>query len=256
MFISLGVNISMMRYRNQILIGITVTLLLVAAGFIVWAETPYKPEQKALKSLESTNVVRVKLDKDLFFIPRDSSSGVGVIIYPGGRVDPRAYAPLAHGIAGEGYLTVIIDMPLNLAVFDYDAALDILPRYPEVDLWVVGGHSLGGSMAARLVHRNPGVFEGLFLWASYPASSDDLKGQNITVCTIYGSEDGLTSQGDIENSLDLLPEETIVKNIEGGNHAQFGSYGPQNGDNEAMITEEEQHEQILVAMIELLNAVS
>lgn len=245
-----------MRYRNQIIIGITVTLLLVIAGFIVWAKTPHKPEQKALTALESTTDVQVKLDKDLYFIPRYSSSGVGVIIYPGGRVDPRAYAPIAQGIAKEGFLTVIVDMPLNLAVFDHDAALDILPKYPEVDAWVVGGHSLGGSMAARLVYRNPGVFDGLFLWASYPATSDNLTERNITVYTIYGTQDGLTSQEDIADSLDLLPEETILKKIEGGNHAQFGSYGTQSGDKEAKITEKEQHEQVLVSMIELLNLIS
>lgn len=149
-----------MGSKNHILIGITVTFLLIVAGFIVWAETPYKPEQKALNSLKSTMDVLVKLNKDLFFIPKDSSPRVGIIIYPGGRVDPRAYAPLAHGIAREGFLTVIVDMPLNLAVFDADAALDILPRYPEVDLWVVGGHSLGGSMAVDLSIELPAFSKG------------------------------------------------------------------------------------------------
>jgi len=244
-----------MRYRNQVIVGLIVSLFLVSAGFLVWAETPRKPEQEALNALESTKEVQVIEEKNLFFIPRNSSSEIGVIIYPGGRVDHRAYAPLAHGIAREGFLTIIIDMPLNLAVFDYDAALGILPDYPEVDKWVVGGHSLGGSMAARLVYRNPGVFEGLFLWASYPASSDNLTGQNITVCIVYGTRDGLTKQADIENSLDLLPEETIVKEIEGGNHAQFGSYGSQNGDNEATIPEDEQHKQVIESTIKLLNLI-
>jgi hypothetical protein len=244
-----------MRYRNQVIVGLLVSLFLVSAGFLVWAETPRKPEQKALNALESTKEVQVIEEKNLFFIPRSSSSEIGVIIYPGGRVDHRAYAPLAHGIAREGFLTIIIDMPLNLAVFDYEAALGILSDYPEVDKWVVGGHSLGGSMAARLVYRNPGVFEGLFLWASYPASSDNLTGQNITVCIVYGTRDGLTKQADIENSLDLLPEETIIKEIEGGNHAQFGSYGSQNGDNEATIPEHEQHKQVIESTIKLLNLI-
>jgi len=43
--------------------------------------------------------------------------------------------------------------------------------------------------------------------------------------------------------------------IEGGNHAQFGSYGPQPGDNEATISAQEQLDQTVEAIALLMRPI-
>lgn len=89
-------------------------------------------------------------------------------------MDPVAYAPVARDIAAAGYLTVIDPMPLNLAVLDLQGAGDIIAGFPDITSWAIGGHSLGGAMAAEFAFRNPGVVDGLALWAAFPAANSDL----------------------------------------------------------------------------------
>jgi pimeloyl-ACP methyl ester carboxylesterase len=51
--------------------------------------------------------------------------------------------------AERGILCVLLRMPGNLAVLDENAADGVAADYPEIDRWYIGGHSLGGAMAAR-----------------------------------------------------------------------------------------------------------
>jgi pimeloyl-ACP methyl ester carboxylesterase len=181
---------------------------------------------------------------------------VGFIFYPGAYVDPRAYAPPAHALAAAGYQVVIVPMPLNLAVFAPDRAGDVMAAFPEVEHWAVGGHSLGGSMAARFAYENPNVTDGLALWAAYPASTDDLSAYDLAATSIFGTRDGVATQDEIDASRPLLPPDTMWVAIEGGNHAQFGWYGAQDGDNEATISRGEQQAQITAATMELLSTIA
>jgi len=222
--------------------------VLLVVGFVVWAETPLGPMPEALAALESDALVQVEQGEWYVFRPVELEPIAGVIIYPGGRVDPRSYAPMARALAEQGYLAVIVPMPLNLAVFDPGAAEQVIAAYPQIASWAVGGHSLGGAMAANFARQNPALLAGLFLWAAYPASSDDLSGLDLQVISIYGTLDGLATGDKIEASRPLLPPDTIWTPIEGGNHAQFGWYGDQPGDNPATISREEQQMQILQAM--------
>jgi dienelactone hydrolase len=178
----------------------------------------------------------------------------GLVVYPGARVDPRAYAPAAQGIAAQGYLVVIVPMPLNLAVLAPDAAAAVLAGYPEVRRWAIAGHSLGGAMAARFAYTHPGAMQGLALWAAYPAADNNLGVSGLTVVSIYGSRDGLATTEKIDASRALLPAETRWVRVEGGNHAQFGWYGPQDGDNAATVTREAQQAQVIDATLEMLRA--
>jgi len=57
----------------------------------------------------------------------------GVFNYPGGRVDPRSYAPAARALAEKGHLAVITPMPLNLDVLNIGAAADVIAAYPQVE---------------------------------------------------------------------------------------------------------------------------
>lgn len=245
-----------MRGRYKIFLLVLLVLVVAVSGFIVWAETPLGPMSEALEALESDSSVAVTKGRWLVFRPAQDGTETGFIIYPGGRVDYRSYATVARGIAAEGFLVVVVRMPFNLAVFGSGAARDVMLAFPEVGAWAVGGHSLGGSMAARFVYRNPSVVDGLILWASYPGSGDDLSDRDIAVLTVYGTKDGLTDYDEIERSLELLPPEALVVGIEGGNHAQFGSYGLQGGDYEASITREQQRMEIIDATVQLLRKIT
>ena len=186
------------------------------------------------------------------FSPVGADPSAGLVLYPGGRVDYRAYAPAARAIASEGFLVVIVPMPFGLAVLAPERALEIAEAYPEVDKWAIGGHSLGGAMAARFAYQHPELVEGLVLWASYPAANDDLSSRDIEVTSIYGTRDGLATFEDIDDSRPLLPAGTRWVAIEGGNHAQFGWYGEQRRDNEATISRALQQQQVIETTVELM----
>lgn len=226
--------------------------ILALSGFVVWAMMASTPMDEALVALQPNPQVRVHTAPWLIFQPADGEPAVGLIFYPGGRVDPRAYAPAARAIASHGYLAVIVPVPLNLAFFAPDRAAEVIAAFPEVEHWAVGGHSLGGAMAARFAHRHPSSVHGLVLWAAYPAAADDLSARKLAAVSIYGTRDGLATGEEIATSRSLLPAETRWIAIEGGNHAQFGWYGSQSGDNSATISREAQQQQAIAATLSLL----
>jgi hypothetical protein len=229
--------------------GLLVTLML---GFVIWGSVPAGPMPEAMNALQSDDRVTVTEDAWLTFWPANIQPVTGFIIYPGGRVDYRAYAPAAHQIAEKGYLVVIVPMPLNLAVFNPNAAMKVISAHPEIQVWVVGGHSLGGAMAANFVYTHPNQVDGLVLWAAYPAGSNDLSGADIQVVSISATLDGLSTPDKITASIPLLPSSTTWVEIEGGDHAQFGWYGDQPGDNPATITRDEQQARVVQATVALL----
>ncbi|MEF8835316.1 MAG: alpha/beta family hydrolase [Candidatus Thermoplasmatota archaeon] len=230
---------------------ILVVVILIVSSFLVWALTPQGPMDEALEALESDDEVEVSTGDRYIFEPVGEEPEVGFIIYPGARVDPRSYAPAAREIASEGSFVVIEPMRLNLAVFSADAAEEVMEEYPEVERWVVGGHSLGGAMAARFASQED--VDGLVLWASYPP--DDLSDSEIPALSIYAELDGLTTVEDVEDTKDKMPPETRYVMIEGGNHAQFGWYGSQRGDNEAEITREVQQSIVVEETVKFLRRI-
>ena len=241
-----------MRRRNKIIIGVLLAVVIVLVGFVVWAETPTSPMPEAYDALKSDTSVTVSIGNWLVFTPVSSNVSTGFIIYPGGRVDFRSYAPAAHAIAAQGYLVIIPLMPLNLAVFGVGAANGIIGHYQNISSWAIGGHSLGGTMAAQFAFENPSKIKGLVLWAAYPASGTDLSKSDLFVTTIHGNNDGLVSTKQIDDSLKLLPSSTVRVEITGGNHAQFGWYGNQAGDNSPTITRELQQNRTVTATVSLL----
>ncbi len=242
----------MRKYRRFLLL-IPVILVLALGGFVVWANTTPAPMDAAIAAMQSNDLAVVVTDQWLVFEPVESEKDTGFIFYPGGRVAPESYAPAAHAIADEGYRVVIVPMPLNLAVFGAEAAKDVIAAYPEIQSWAIGGHSLGGSMAARFAYDHPDLIQGLVLWASYPEDSKNLADRDIAAASIYGTLDGLATLDKIDASRNLMPADTAWVEIEGGNHAQFGWYGAQAGDNEATISREAQQEQTIAATLEVLD---
>ena len=143
-------------------------------------------------------------------------------------------------------------MPFNLAVFNPSAAEAVIAAHPEIRRWAVGGHSLGGAMAANFAFTHPDAVQGLVLWAAYPAGNNSLADRQLAVVSIYGTADGLTTQAKVDASRPLLPHSTRYVAIEGGNHGQMGWYGPQSGDGVASISREAQQAQVVDATLALL----
>ena len=240
--------------RIVALIILAVALLFI--GFLVWAGQPAMATTEALGALTTDESVMVTTTPWLVFTPVTPTATTGLIFYPGGLVDPRAYAPAARAIAAEGYLVAIVPMPFNLAVFAPNRGLDVMAAYPTIQQWAIGGHSLGGAMAANFATTQDDAVKALILWASYPASNNSLaQRENLEVTSIYGSNDGLTTVAKIDESRPLLPPDSSFVAIEGGNHAQFGRYGAQDGDNPATIPQAEQEAQTIAATLTTLAAI-
>jgi hypothetical protein len=243
---------SMIFVVKRVLVILLIVLLVGMAGFAAWAYTPLGPLPEATAALQSDAAVQVVTTPWLTFTPAGRQPVAGFIFYPGGRVDAHSYAPATRAIAAQGYLVVIVPMPLNLAVFKPAAADAVIAAHPEVQQWAIGGHSLGGAMAANFAYSHPNAVQGLVLWAAYPAGNNSLADRPLAAVSIFGTQDGLASGEEIAASRALLPADTQFVPIEGGNHAQMGWYGPQSGDGAAAISREAQQAQVVDATVALL----
>lgn len=239
----------MKKAIQRFIFAVLILLFISAAGFFTWAETPSQPGTFALEALKSDPNVQVT-DHGTYisFEPIGQNPTTAFLFYPGGHVDFRAYSPILHQIAEQGYLVLLVRVNLSLAFFDLEAGAPALKDFPQVTHWVTGGHSLGG-VASAYFAQNHVEIEGVVFWASYPAN-DQLKNSGIRVLSIYGTEDGgLDNGAKIEQYKAFEPPDTEFVVIEGGNHGQFGDYGPQPGDNPATISAESQWQQVTEATV-------
>jgi hypothetical protein len=234
--------------------GIAILLAIGIAGFLWYAQPqPLLPEATA--ALASTPTVTFSDDGgNLTFTPTGIPPKVGLVLYPGGKVPSPAYAPQARAIAGLGYLVVVVAVPFNLAVFGIDSAGPVMAAHPEIEHWAVGGHSLGGSMAAQFIDSHPDAVDGLVLWASYSAA--DLSGDGLAVLSAYGTLDtGVPSYTSPANLAKLGPDVTTAV-IDGGNHEQMGWYTGQPNDPPATIPRADQQAQVVTATVHLLEGLT
>ncbi len=178
-----------------------------------------------------------------------------LVFQPGARVDARASLPLLTSVAGEGYLVVVVKQPLNIGFLAGGAPTHVIAAHPEVEHWVVGGHSLGGVVASSFAADEPGLVDGLLLWASYPLDDGLASRDDLAVTSISGSEDGLTTPADIADSRADLPADTTFVEVPGAVHSFFGDYGSQPGDGQPTTTRSEAQEAILAASLELMRSV-
>jgi hypothetical protein len=245
----------MSKLWKRILLVVVVLVIAISAGFVGWASFPMGPGETALAAmLPNTGVSVETVQGWTVFRPIDIKVHTGFIFYPGGRVDYRSYAPILRSVAQQGYLVVLVPMPLSLAIFNPNKADEVVAAFPEIQNWALGGHSLGGAMAARYCFTHPEKIQGLILWASYPADTDSLTNQKLAVLSIFGSEDGQVKN--IEASKSLLPADTTWIKIDGGSHAQFGDYGLQPGDGQAKIGPQQQWDQVTSATVKFLLKIS
>jgi hypothetical protein len=234
------------------LIGFVSIIVIGVLGTLVWVKTgTYPARAVALSALESTNSVTITQDEFIAFKPVEKTE-IGLIFYPGGLVEPTAYAPILHRIAEQGVLVVIIPMPLNLAILNTGAANAIIDYYPYISTWILAGHSLGGASAAIFAENNPSKIAAIALWDSYPPDSADLSDNPIAAVSIFGTTNDFPNTDNFDDKRHLLPANTIFVGIEGASHAQFGDYGPQEGDVVASISLAEQHDKVSEIMLDFI----
>lgn len=244
---------NIIKYLKYAFMGIFVVILVGILGMLVWAKTgTYPARAVALSALESTDTITITQDKWILFTPVEETE-TGLIFYPGGLVEPSAYAPVLHLIADKGVLVIITPMPLNLAILNTDAANAVIDAYPGISTWILAGHSLGGASASIYVENNPTRIDAIALWDSYPANSADLSDNDVSVISIFGTTNNIPNTANFNENKRLLPADTIFIGLEGANHAQFGDYGPQKGDVVASMSLAEQHDRVAEIMLDFVN---
>ena len=238
-FISIqGDNMKKSKKLLIAMVCVVVVLAVTFGGIGIYLGDYYKAkiDSTAVFAPEKSISVTTLDNGDILFMPENPEAGF--VFYPGGKVEYTAYTPLMEACASRGIACVLVEMPFNLAVFDISAAEGIPDEYPEISEWYVGGHSLGGSMAASYIGENTGEYKGLVLLGSY--STADLSCLDIDALSVYGSEDCVMNKEKYNECLSNLPADFKEIVIEGGCHAYFGMYGAQEGDGVPTISNIEQ----------------
>ena len=220
---------------KRLLLTAAAVLLAVVLGFLLYASVYYHADEVAREALRSDERVAVsQTGYGVFFDgPADDAA---LIFYPGAKVEAEAYAPLLRRLAAGGLDVCLVRMPLRMAFLGQNRADAVMAAHSYAH-WYIGGHSLGGSVAALYAADNSEAVEGLVLCAAYPTKPLDEK---LVEVSLTGSEDHVISRARQESGLAFAPANSAVYVIEGGNHAQFGSYGAQKGDGAALIPPEQQ----------------
>ena len=215
--------------------GMILLVLAILAGVFFWYVSDYyRAEDAALEILAQDSGITVQ--DNLTMLSPAAPTDTAMIFYPGAKVEAEAYLPLLDQIRQTGITCILVHMPFHMAIFDANAAEDVIDQFPAFQHWYIAGHSMGGAMASQFASDHPDQIDGLilmgaYIYGDYPAEK---------TLTIYGS-----LNQSVEDHIDYT--ENIVE-IEGGNHAQFGNYGPQKGDLPAAISAEEQQKQTVAAI--------
>ena len=219
--------------------GIVLLVLAVLTGAFFWYVSDYYPaDEIALEVLAQDSTIEVQ--DDLTILSPSYPTDTAVIFYPGAKVEAEAYLPLLTKIRQTGVTCILVHMPFRMAIFDANAAEEVMEQFPDVRHWYIAGHSMGGAMASQFAASHPDEVDGLillgaYIYGDYPPEK---------TLTVYGS-----LNQNVEDHIDYT--ENVVE-IEGGNHAQFGNYGPQKGDLPATISAEEQQARTVAAIEEFL----
>ena len=243
------------RWPRRLAITGAVLAGLVTVAVALWLLLLPDVEAAPLATVLEDPDVTVTLDGDGATIaPADGTVTATVVFYPGAGVPPAAYLPTWAPVVEASAVRVVVPaMPLGLAVLDSDAAAAVRAEVDGDGEWWLGGHSLGGAMAASfLTDADPGTWDGLVLWAAYPPGDGLAVRDDLDVVSVSGTRDGLTTPEDVAASRDDLPPGTTFTALEGVNHAQFGAYGDQRGDGEATVDDDEARARIAAATAEVL----
>ncbi len=227
---------------RKLLVAGSIVLLaavLLTGAFFWYVSDYYRAEDVALEIMEQDTGITVQ--DNLTSLSPSYSTDTAIIFYPGAKVEAEAYLPLLDQIRQTGVTCILVHMPFHMAIFDSNAADDVIEQFPSIEHWYIAGHSMGGAMASQYAANHSDQVDGLILLGSY-------------IYGDYPDEDTLTIYGSLNQSVEdhIHYTENIVE-IEGGNHAQFGNYGPQKRDLPATISAEEQQAQTVDAIQDFIH---
>ena len=226
--------------KKRLIIIIILTLLFAGVAYFAYYVSDYShADSTAIAALSSNGSYNVEdTANSITFTPTENKSSTGIIFYPGAKIQPEAYSVIASKLATEGYTTIIVKMPFNLAIFGTNKADNVIAQHGEISTWVIGGHSLGGVFASDYAVNHQNKIKGVIYLAAYP--NTNASNATFKALSIRGSQDGLATSTQISQNLNKFPINTTFITIDGGNHANFGDYGVQVGDNKSSITKQEQ----------------
>ena len=232
----------------RVIIGIIHAAAIFFVISMIYLGMYYHTDEDALKYLKSTENVNVT-ETNTAWVFDGAGKEKALIFYPGGKVEETAYAPVLHKLAEKGVDCFLIKMPFKMAIFGVNKADDIISSY-DYDEFYIGGHSLGGTMAASYAASHSNDLTGVIMFAAYPTEklNDSMK-----YLSIYGSCDRILEKNYYEKYKPDWPKNAVELVIEGANHSQFGRYGLQMGDGEAAISHDEQEDQSVEAILDLVN---
>ena len=212
---------------------------IVGVVVIAWL-APSVATEPALAAMKTRSGITVTENaSEIVLTPTGPIAHTGLFFQPGAKVDARAYAAVLRPVAAAGHVVVITKQPLGIAFLSVSAFDSARTRFGAVKNWVVGGHSLGGTVASISANSYCGAATepvvGLLLFASYPAT-DISSSLDCPVLSISASNDGLATPSQIRSTKHLLPSSTRYVQIKGAVHAFFGDYGTQFGDGKPSVS--------------------
>ena len=214
-------------------------ILCLTGVFFIYTANYYHATTVAVEAMTDNQNITITYKDDMaIFTPEVNAKKIGLIFYPGAKVEYTAYAPLMSKLAKNGITCVLIKMPFNLAVFDISAANSAISDVSNITTWYISGHSLGGAMASAYAASNADKLSGIILMGAYPSS--DLSKTDLKMLAMYGSNDEVINKTKLSETKTNAPSNSLYFEIEGGNHAGYGNYGVQKGDGTATISADEQ----------------
>lgn len=259
---AIGLTLALWRRAQPRSTGWRRVLLIVGAiaaigwlGTLAWAR-PHSATEPAISAMASDDQVAVEESATRIVMTPSTTSGASAVFFqPGALVDPRAYAVTLRPLAEAGVPVVIVKQPIGIAFLAVGAFDQVRADFPDVEQWVIAGHSLGGTVASMEADDadGSGAVAGLMLWASYPAN-DISTSLTVPVLSLSGSQDGLATPAKIQKYVPLLPADTKYLEIDGMCHAQFGAYGAQPGDGTPTIPDQQAHEMVSSAALDFVDS--
>ena len=225
-----------------IILTVVAVIIILIGAFYIYTLDYYRATDD-VQQLINSEKQRIDVNDKITVVRPEATNDkeIGLIFYPGGKVEAIAYLPLLYHLSQKGITCFLTEMPFNLAVFKVDAAERVFDKYPEINTWFIAGHSLGGAMASNYMRRNYNKVEGMILLGAYPINDAD-----VPTLAIYGTQDIMLDLTKLEDTANKFE-------ISGGNHAYFGNYGEQKGDGQASISREEQQTITVEKIMEFIN---
>ncbi len=244
-----------MRYiesKKKLFLIVILALIIASIGAFAYYVSDYShADSTAYNALKSNGSYNVVDNSDFItFTPTANRSSIGIIFYPGAKVQAESYSVIASKLAANGYTTIIVKMPFNIAFFDENKADEVISQHKEISTWVIAGHSLGGVVASDYAVNHQNKIKGVIYLAAYP--NINASNASFKALSIRGSLDGLTTNASMAENLNKFPTNTTFITIPGGNHYNFGDYGVQAGDNNSTISRELQQDFAVAYILKFL----